>query len=155
MNGVGTQKLKQFGEKFIAAICKYAEVHALPPRPTGTPQEGNEMRRSMVDGASTRGARGGGSTYEATKRLVLEKMSVEEIAHERGLATATIIAHIEKLATDPRLDISYLRPTGERFERIIATFAQTDGFALFPVRTILGEEYSYDEIRWARMFLGR
>ncbi|MCK4554719.1 helix-turn-helix domain-containing protein, partial [Candidatus Parcubacteria bacterium] len=62
--------------------------------------------------------------------------------------------HLEKLiAAGEKLDINYLKPPAERFEKIKNGFQESGGLNLSPVREILGEEYSYDELRLARMFL--
>ncbi|MBI5449277.1 AAA family ATPase [Candidatus Gottesmanbacteria bacterium] len=97
-----------------------------------------------------------GSTYRETKALVLKHHSIEEIAHRRGMVKSTVLNHLEKLAaTDPDLDIEYLKPAAERFARIEQAFAETGGLKLSPVRELLGDDFSYDELRLARLFLGR
>ena len=61
---------------------------------------------------------------------------------------------LEKIvAIDPRFDILYLRPAPDRLAQIAAAFKKTDGAALGPVRELLGDNYSFDELRLARMFL--
>ena len=81
-------------------------------------------------------------------------MTIGQISDKRGLAPGTIINHIEKIADiDPHFDISYLKPAPERLAKIAAAFKKTDGIALSPVREILGDGYSFDEIRLARLFL--
>jgi len=72
----------------------------------------------------------------------------------RGLAAGTIAAHIEKLVSSgEEIDIDYLRPPLERFETIKAAFQKSGGPALTPVREMLGEHFSYEEIRLARLFI--
>jgi ATP-dependent DNA helicase RecQ len=74
----------------------------------------------------------------------------------RGLSPGTIISHIEKIFdADKQLDLSYLKPPQERFKKIAAAFKKTGDFALTPVRDILGDDYSYDELKWVRLFLKR
>lgn len=94
------------------------------------------------------------STYDETRKLLLQKIPINDIAKTRGLSPGTIMSHIEKISiSDSQLDITYLKPSKERFEIIKDAFEKTDGTLLAPVREILGEEYSYDELRWARIFL--
>ena len=94
------------------------------------------------------------STYEQTKKLVVKKMSLAEIAKERGLTTGAILTHLEKLkVTDPDLDMSYLKPEKKRLTVIKKVFAKTDDTKLAPVRAKLGRSYSYEEIRLGRLFL--
>ncbi|MEI6850321.1 MAG: RecQ family ATP-dependent DNA helicase [archaeon] len=97
-----------------------------------------------------------GSTYDETKKLLLQKLSIDEIAKIRKFSPTTILDHLEKIAeTDSSLDLTHLKPTQEKIEKISEAFKKTDGTLLAPVREILGKEYSYDEIRLARIFLKR
>ncbi|MFQ5722199.1 MAG: helix-turn-helix domain-containing protein [Candidatus Aminicenantales bacterium] len=94
------------------------------------------------------------STYEETKILVEQKLSIKEIAQIRGLGQDTIIAHLEKLKEQRKgIDLEYLRPTKQSLEKIRTAFEQTGDCKLSPVKEILGEDFSYQEIRLARLFL--
>jgi len=97
-----------------------------------------------------------GSTYDETAKLLQQKLSVNEIAKMRKFSSNTIIDHIEKIAeVNTEVDLAYLKPVSERLEKIKEAFKKSGGLLLSPVRKILGEEYSYDEIRFARIFLNR
>ena len=94
------------------------------------------------------------STYEKTKTLSADKMPIREIAEYRGLTEDTIISHLEKIIENKEnLDLEYLRLPKDRFEKIKRTFQKTDDWHLSPVREILGEDFSYQELRLARLFL--
>jgi uncharacterized protein YpbB len=95
-----------------------------------------------------------GPTYRETQELVQQKLSVEKMASMRGLAAGTIAAHIEKLVSrGEKIDIDYLRPPVEKFEKIKAAFQQCGGTALSPVLEMLGEPFSYAELKIARLFI--
>ena len=146
MSGVGNQKLIQFGEIFMAAIRQYVQEHAIVP-PTAT-------TRTSVQRWSKPASEG--KTYQETKQYVLQGMTLDAIAQARGLSPTTIVGHIEWLAAhDTEVDLQYLRPASDRFEAIADAFAQTGSTFLTPVRTLLGEEYSFEEIRLVRMFMER
>ena len=135
VSGVGNQKLSQFGERFMSIIRNYMNTNKVKiiTKPTYK-----------------------GSTINETKKLLFQKISVNEIAKKRGLSPSTIMSHIEKISTsDLQVDLAYLKPPQERFEKIKEAFKKTGGFTLSPVREILGDSYSYDELRWARIFLNR
>src|SRR5690606_8106568 len=54
------------------------------------------------------------ATHEITRALLEKKVSLDEIAAERGITTTTVISHIEKLAGLDRLpDIDHLKPPQE------------------------------------------
>lgn len=133
ISGVGNQKLSQFGERFMSVIRNYFNTHKM----------GNQTEPIYV-----------GSTYDETRKLLLQKTSINGIAKKRNLSVGTVMSHIEKISiTDPLLDITHLKPQSERFEIITTAFKKTGGTLLAPVREILGDSYSYEELRLARIFL--
>lgn len=94
------------------------------------------------------------STYEMTKSFVCQKLSIEEMAKCRGLSEETILSHLERLASsDKGLDLKHLQFSDDRFNKIKQAFFQTKDLKLSPVKEILGDDFSYKEIRLARLFL--
>lgn len=113
-----------------------------------------------VGGATTKKKVKKGDSIEETKKLFLEGRSVSEIARERELKEATIIDHLEKLKQeDQNLDFSSLEQgfSKTRLKEIIAALKQggMEGgvYRLTPAKIILGEGYSFEEIRLARLLL--
>lgn len=115
-------------------------------------QKQKEFLRSAVAGKKEKAL----STYEETKLLILKKLSISEMALERNLTAGTITSHLEELLSrGENFDLEYLRaglPPG-RFEKIKSAFRKTNDRKLAPVRELLGEDFSYDELRLARLFL--
>ncbi|MCX6739443.1 MAG: RecQ family ATP-dependent DNA helicase [Candidatus Parcubacteria bacterium] len=145
ISGVGHQKLEQFGEPFISTICQYVESHDIHINNNPIPTVAKKIKPIYE-----------GSTFDETKKFLKQKIGINAIAEIRGLAPATIINHVEKLfAEDSTLDISYLKTEPERLAKIAEAFQKTGNSALTPVREILGEEYSFDELRLARFFLNK
>ena len=135
INGVGDRKLSQFGEMFMVIIRQ------------------NVKKSKMEQGEKTKPIYAG-STFDETRKLLLQKISIAEIVKRRGLSIGTIVSHIEKIVdVDAKIDVAHLKPPQERFETITSAFKKTGGNLLAPVHEILGENYSYDEIRFARIFL--
>lgn len=95
------------------------------------------------------------STYEKTKILVDKKLSLEEIAAIRGLKEETIVNHLEKLAQKEKMNLDYLKLPKVRLQEIESAFSQAKGWNLSPAREILGEDFSYLELRLGRLFLMR
>ncbi len=143
ISGVGQEKLKRYGKIFTEVIQTYAQENNLsekdvPVKRSARPQRSNRL----------------GSTYRETQELVRQKMSIEKMASMRGLAAGTIAAHIEKLVSSgEKIDIDYLRPPVEKFETIKAAFQKSGGTALSPVLEMLGEPFSYAELKIARLFI--
>jgi hypothetical protein len=96
------------------------------------------------------------STYEKTKLLIGEKKSLQEIADKREITKETIVGHIEKLLeSGEKIDIDYIKKSFEknRLEKILKAFKKTKDKKLTPVKEILGDDFGFDEIRVARLFL--
>ena len=114
-------------------------LHSIAP-PEGKPKK----RRRKVPGA----------TYEETKAMFSKKMSIKQIANRRGLTQGTIVSHLEKLIDrGEELGLEHIKPPAKRFAKIERAFEESGDLSLSPVRAILGEDYSYDELRLARLFL--
>jgi len=94
------------------------------------------------------------STMEQTKILVGYKLSLKEMANIRNIKEKTILTHLEKLiAQEENIDIEHLKPPKERFEEIKQIFEQLGETKLAPVRELLGNDFSYEEIQLTRLFL--
>ncbi|MFB3118983.1 MAG: helix-turn-helix domain-containing protein, partial [Stenotrophomonas maltophilia] len=155
INGVGMVKLEEHGEEFLALIRHYAQEHGLRERPfPSRGREKTERPQHLRPGEKTVSLPKSASTYEETKKLFLQKLPISEIASRRGLAVATIFNHLERLVlAGERLEFDHVMPSPTRCARIEAAFQETDNHFLAPVRELLGEEYSYDELHLVRLWL--
>jgi ATP-dependent DNA helicase RecQ len=156
ISGVGAMKLEQYGEKFMPIIRDYAKENNLICRDAPLGRLGNNRRKmhENQDVPAGRLYRRENSTYAETKKLLNAGMTIKKIAGARGLSEATIIDHIEKLkAAGEEIKIEHLRLPEGRFQKIKAAFEKSGGMMLSPVREILGEDYSYEELKVARLFL--
>ena len=138
MSGVGAAKLEQFSEEFLVVVRAY--VFENGPKEQITLPSGTKGNRRLQRA---------GSTCEERKKLLLEKLSISEMAGRRGFTERTIVNHLARLVTaGEELDIDYLLPSAERYAKIKAAFHDSGGLTLLaPVRDLLGEEYSYEELR--------
>ncbi|MEK7473306.1 MAG: RecQ family ATP-dependent DNA helicase [Patescibacteria group bacterium] len=143
--GVGKGKLAQFGEPFLQVIRSYASERGI-----GEQDVAQTVVRSR---ASTRRALT--STMLETVRLFDAKETPERIAEIRNIGVGTVIQHLEKALEQGRaLDASHVTfSSEERLTRIAEAFRKTGNDFLAPVRAQLGDSYSYDELRFARLIL--
>lgn len=98
------------------------------------------------------------STYEETKRLLVDGNSVQQIAKARDMADNTIWSHLEKLLEQGELTEAMLSATKESFDTWAATY---DTLAtaidkvgvekLKPIFEATNEQYDYNLIRLARL----
>ena len=143
VSGVGTAKLKQFGPEFLAEIRQYAGENQLSERAIPS----HRRERSPAP-------RRGGSTLEETRKFILQQLSIKDIAANRGLTEGTVINHLERLVmAGEELDIDYLLPPPERSNKIEEAFRESGEQYLAPVHDLLGDGFSYEEIRLVRLRL--
>lgn len=123
ITGVGEVKLEKYGPLFTQTILKH-----------------------------TAGS-GKISTYEQTKQLLEKHLSIEEIARIRKLTPQTILDHIIQIqSTDKSVDIAYLKPDPKRFDTIMDAVHKVTTNRLKDVKDILGDTYSYEDIKLAQLF---
>ena len=97
-----------------------------------------------------------GSTYEKTRQLWEQGLSVEQIAKKRNLAKTTIVGHLDRLMDGGlEIDLRPLLPPPEKVEAIRKAFEETGGTLMSPVKELLGDAYGYDEIKLVLIFLRR
>ena len=80
ISGVGEAKLKQYGKIFTEVIQTYAKENNLREQDVPVKRSARPLRPDRL-----------GPTYRETQKLVLKKMSIEEMASLRGVAAGTII----------------------------------------------------------------
>jgi ATP-dependent DNA helicase RecQ len=123
--GVGAQKLERYGDRFISEIREFCQEHKPP-----------------VAVAS--------DTQMTTLGLYQQGLNLTEIARERGLRSSTIASHLSELIEMHQpIDLDRLVPS-QRQEIIMSAIEKVGDKALTPIRDILGDEYSYEEIRLTR-----
>jgi len=100
------------------------------------------------------------STIDETKRMIAEGKTLKEIARLRALTYGTIMTHAEKIKSiDPMFDISALKKeiTQKKLLTIIRTLRSVgmEGgeYRLTPAKEILGNDYSFDDIRLGRLLM--
>ena len=145
ISGVGSVKLEEFSEPFIEVIQDYAAANGLPELAIET-----RVRRERKPSPRM------SLTLDETRELVSQKRSIDAIAVLRGCRSQTVVGHIARIvAAGQDLDVDYLMPPQTRMEEIESAFHETGNTRLSPVRILLGEDYSYDEIAMARIGLFR
>ncbi|MGI9305601.1 MAG: AAA family ATPase [Gammaproteobacteria bacterium] len=94
------------------------------------------------------------STQQITRGFIERKMSINEIAGERGLTVGTIVSHLEKLkGLDDLPDIDYIKKPIKDFHRILEAFQDSPDGKLAPVHQKLEGQYSFDDLRVVRLFV--
>jgi ATP-dependent DNA helicase RecQ len=139
ISGVGESRLRSYGDRFLEEIRLFARANRFEaPIPGSKPQE-----RSLPP------------TVLATRDLYRRGLTIRQIALERNITEETVGAHLEALimAGEPvRLDDLVMPQKQEAIRAAIETFGASD---LREVRAVLGERYTFNEIRLVRADLMR
>ncbi len=152
ISGVGQRKAEQYGEIFLSAISRYCvEYHIALQDPEVSGLSGDT---DIPPERRTRAAHGDAiPPYQQTVALWRAGLDIAEIARQRGYATSTIAGHLEKAIELGELTERDRLVTPARFTRIVAAMRQVGDERLTPIREALGEDFSYEEIRFVRAFL--
>ncbi len=86
------------------------------------------------------------STFEITKSMIDEGLIPEEIAKERGLHVTTVYGHITRLIEQDQFDASQFL-SEDHYDTIRDYFDATEDPSLGAAKDVLGEDFSFDEIR--------
>ncbi|MBD2103694.1 DNA helicase RecQ [Leptolyngbya sp. FACHB-261] len=146
--GVGTRKLEAYSAVFTQAIRAYCEAYDLP---LGLmPELGRALGSGPIIGSTNTVASSPSLTQKLTLELYQQGLSLEEIAQQRQLKARTIADHLASLIEAGEISDLERLVSPDRHEVILATFKKLGSEALTPVRECLGEQYTYDEIRFVR-----
>ena len=153
IHGVGRVKAEQYGDTFLEAIQRYAAENGVQRKESAAPEQ-----RGPVDGSEAGQPAGPGrprgATYDETRRLLSQELSVAQIAAQRGLSEGTVIGHIERMADGgTAMVLEHAMPGAERMGQIEEAFNVCGSAFLRPVWEFLGDRFTYDELRLARVYL--
>ncbi|MDE0200410.1 MAG: DNA helicase RecQ [Caldilineaceae bacterium] len=95
-----------------------------------------------------------GSTYEKTRQMWEQGLSVEEIAKKRTLKRSRIVYHLQRLIeAGVDIDLRPMLPPAVRIEEIRRAIEKTGSASLSPAKNMLGDKYPYYEIKLVWLFL--
>jgi len=146
ISGVGAMKWDKYGKQFIQAIESYCIANNidLTPTITATPQAAKVTVKKKDEPKI--------STYEQTRLLFEQGLSVEEIATQRGRSFTTIIGHLAKLKKEGKAEIDF-RPFLEKgvYEQVCAVLPDLKGppYRSAEIFMALNEEINFEQIRIA------
>lgn len=134
LSGVGSHKLAQYGEKFIAEIRAYRQEKNPQEKPVNLAPTASVVSDSEIQ----------------TLQLHQQGLSIAEIARKRKLSPATISTHLGKLIEKNQpVDLNQLVPL-EHQQKIWQVLEVLGDIALTPIKEQLGESYTFEEIRLVR-----
>lgn len=143
INGVGRYKIQAYGNRFMQAIKGFCnENNIIPQKVVLEPA----VRKASVDVPSTT------ASDKESFKLFQQGKSFDEIVKIRGFTRGTVIAHICKvIETEPAVQGTFnteLAVTKERQEIINGGIDRVGLERLTPIKQVLPEEITFDEIRF-------
>jgi len=142
ISGFGEIKLARYGREFLSPVKSYCIKHGLSSK-MGLKSFKRE-RKTRAEGSNN--ANRSSNTAFDSFTLYKSGKTIAEIAAERGLAATTIEGHLSYYIYTGALDISAF--VNEEKKLLIKDVVESYGAEkLSPLKEILGENYSYGEIR--------
>ena len=140
ISGVGDLKLDKYGWDFLTEIRSYCEVNNLDSRINLKSVKRERKVRTKRDEF-------GKDTNRISLDMFQSGLSIDEIAEARELARGTIEIHLIKFINTGEVRLEDL-VQASKVEPIKQAIARTNsGMAIAPVKEVLGENYTYGEIR--------
>jgi ATP-dependent DNA helicase RecQ len=143
IKGCGEYKVSAYGDRTIEVVRAYLKRHpeAKPLSKSRSKHDRSAAIRPVLKKPS------GGSTVEITWMLWEKGMKMDEIAGKRGLTPSTISEHLVQLIGQGRsIDLNRIL-SKERIALIEEAIVRAGGEQLAPVKILLPQDVSYEEIR--------
>jgi ATP-dependent DNA helicase RecQ len=136
ISGFGDVKLARYGREFLAPVKSYCTLRGLSSKIKQKVQK--RERKPRPERSS--------DTRRASFTLFKEGRGIAEIAHERKLSPMTVESHLTYYVQTGDIDVSEF-VTKEKLTVIQDTVESYGDEKLSPLKEILGEDYSYTEIK--------
>ena len=142
ISGFGDVKLARYGREFLVPVKNYCIKHELSSRI----KQKSAKRERKAGRERTNGKLRSSDTKIETFTLYRSGKTIPEIATERGLATTTIEGHLSYFVQTGEIDV--LEFVKEDKIPAIKDAVESYGFEkLAPLKEVLGDNYSYGEIK--------
>jgi ATP-dependent DNA helicase RecQ len=140
ISGVGDMKLEKYGEDFLVTIRDYCERNDLSSRIRFKTRERKRKQRTNRNA-------NGDDTFTVSLKMFRSGKSPAEIAESRGLALSTIEGHLARFVATGEVQLDEIVPPHkiEPIRRAIVDLNAETGIG--PVKELLGDDYTYGEIR--------
>ncbi|OIQ67405.1 ATP-dependent DNA helicase RecQ [mine drainage metagenome] len=142
ISGFGDVKLARYGREFLLPVKDYCTRNGLTSK---IKQKTAKRERKAKNERSDMGSKPTDTAFH-TFSLHKAGKTIPEIAAERGLAASTIEGHLSYYIYTGALDLSTL-VTEEKQKKIKDAVESYGAEKLSPLKEILGEEYSYGDIK--------
>jgi ATP-dependent DNA helicase RecQ len=138
-------KLERYGSRFLPVIVTYADKHGLVSKIQQ--KKPKRERKSKAVGRLS-------GTQQESLNLYKSGLTIAEIAHERGYSPMTIEGHLCSFVQSGELAVTEL-VDAHKIPAIEDAVQSYGAQRLAPLKEVLGEDYSYTEIKAVVSWLNR
>ena len=142
--GIGEQLAKRYGEEVVEMVREYREKNNIEN--VHLPVVQDLLSFSEQEGKNIK------DTKRQSLELLEQGMELKEIAKKRSLSLSTIEKHIGHYVATGEVDIATL-VSQEKLETITATIKKEKSKKISVIKTALGQQYSYGEIKLTLAYL--
>ena len=140
ISGVGDLKMEKYGSAFLEVIAHYCSDKGLDSKIDQKRHPRTQKKRTKRNGS-------GEDTFGTTYKMFRFGKSVAEISAERGLTISTVEGHLARFIQTGEIELEEI-VASHKIEPIRNAILRADaGEAVGPVKQLLGEDYSYGEIK--------
>ena len=145
ISGVGDSKFERFGTRFLDVIVGYCSERGIEPK-----------RKTRFAAPTKRRQSGAGAeTFKASLQMFRSGMPVGAIAASRRLAVSTVEGHLARFIESGEVELHELVTPAKADAIRNALIELGESEAIGPVKIMLGDDYSYGEIRAVMADLAR
>ncbi|WCT12424.1 DNA helicase RecQ [Mucilaginibacter jinjuensis] len=137
ISGFGEVKLNRYGEAFLRIINAYCTQHGLASKISSKRAKATKTKTSRASA---------GNTQRESFELYKAGISISEIAGMRNLATTTIENHLCSFIQSGEMEVTELVDQ-QKIPAIQDAVESYGADRLAPLKEILGDDYSYTEIK--------
>ena len=142
VKGMGVKRTKLFGAEIIDIVLKATGQQELLPEETAIQKPTKKKTEPHYEPETPPKM----NTYEITKNMIEDGYTPEQIAKERGLKPTTVYAHLTHFIEQDLYDASQFI-SEEHYDTIRDYFDETEDPSLGAAKDVLGDDYSFDEIK--------
>ncbi len=142
ISGFGDVKLARYGREFLIPVKNYCQKKGLSSR---IKQKVPKRERKARSEGKSNGSKSPNTAYDSLM-LFRSGQTVAEVAASRGLAVTTIETHLSYYIYQGAIELREL-VTDDKKIKIQDAVESYGSERLAPLKEVLGEDYSYGEIR--------
>ena len=129
LSKIGATRLQRFGADILNIVLEH-----------------QGFKKQEFDDAESKEEFELSSSVQRTKELIEEGFSIDDIAEKRNMTRGTIEQHAAELVLKGYADAKDFM-SEEHYENIVEYFTETEDSSLGAAKDVLGEEYSWGELR--------